>query len=130
NLFHSKGDGTWAQVDLPIQEFFDWIWGSGPDDVYLVGQNSTIVHLGADGKWVRQKVPQLNAWPHSAWGSSSDDVWVVTSGFFEAGDIVHSDGSGSWTRVRGDVPPLNDVWGSGRDDVYAVGAKGTILHLK
>jgi hypothetical protein len=32
--------------------------------------------------------------------------------------------------VRDDIPPLYSVSGTSKSDVYAVGAKGTILHLK
>jgi hypothetical protein len=66
------------------------------------------------------------------WGSGPNDVYVATGGdFFTTGDILHSDGSGTWTLERsGEKPALYAIWGSGPGDVYAVGAHGTILHLR
>src|SRR5262249_9204126 len=45
-------------------------------------------------------------------------------------EILHSiDAGKTWTKqTSADAPDLNAVWGSGKDDVYAVGDGGAILH--
>jgi hypothetical protein len=43
--------------------------------------------------------------------------------------MLHFDGA-SWTRMRSAGPAaLDAIWGSGANDVYAVGDAGTVLHL-
>jgi hypothetical protein len=75
------------------------------------------------------------------WGSGPDNVWVVgygSSGF--ACNIQHWNGS-AWSAVAGPSIPdetngrsarLEGVWGSGLNDVWAVGmddfARGIVLH--
>src|SRR5262249_26797972 len=65
------------------------------------------------------------------WGSGPDDVYVVGVDFVhEAGLILHtSDHGSSWQPLKKiPVDPLENqglaaIWGSAKDDVYAVGEK-------
>lgn len=136
-------NGTWTpqyqEDDLRPRE----VWGSAPDDVYLVGygfraQAARILHY--DGRsWSsvadfdREDVAGQGL--ESVWGASASDVFAVgfeDVGPFRVSAIWHFDGGG-WLRmaVPGPVQPeLTDVWGSGGSDVYAVGrdeAAGVIL---
>ena len=137
-IYHSSGDGNWSQQatdDMGAPLFFDQIpgvWPVTPNDVYVVGENSLVIHSTGNNDWTQQTVPQLSAIPVGVWASGPSDVYVVTGGTYETtGDILHSDGSGVWTRQRGGVAPaLYAVWGSGPGDVYAVGDAGTVLHWK
>lgn len=136
-------NGRWTpqyqEDDLRPRE----VWGSAPDDVYLVGygfiaQAARILHY--DGRsWSsvadfdREDVAGQGL--ESIWGASASDVFAVgfeDVGPFRVSAIWHFDGGG-WLRmaVPGPVQPaLTDVWGSGSRDVYAVGrdeAAGVIL---
>ncbi len=130
-VFHSKGDGAWVAQDNSWNQLFNEIWGSGPDDVYVTATGPLVLHSTGDGNWVPQNIPPIQNTPIGVWGSGRQDVYVVTGGIFSStGEILHSDGSGVWTRVDGSFPALTAVWGSGPGDVYAAGPHGLILHLK
>jgi hypothetical protein len=70
---------------------------------------------------------------NAVWGSAPNDVWAVgggsssgpTDGNFGPGVILHWNGSvwssASWSPPPGDRTVLQGVWGSGPDDVWAVG---------
>ena len=57
--------------------------------------------------------------------------WADAQGVFVAGDdgvVMHFDGQG-WTREDTPAPvPVHAIWGTGRDDLWAVGWMGLILH--
>ncbi len=81
----------WVKQDLNTSTYFYGVWGSAPDDVYVVGHpifkaDESIFHF--DGKaWSKLPPPQspsLNA----VWGTASDNVYVVGSNL-----ILHYDGS-------------------------------------
>ncbi len=130
-VFHSKGDGVWTAQAHSWPGIFYNIWGSGPQDVYIIGPNALVFHSGGDGKWSQQTVPPIQKSPIGIWGSGPGDVYVVTGEILSTtGEILHSSGSGQWTRVEGKFPSLSTVWGSGPDDVYVAGDNGVILHLK
>ncbi len=125
-ILHYDGD-SWTSVGLPeIVEALVGIWGSGPNDIFAVGDGGTAIHF--DGQsWSHMEVP-TKGYLTSVWGSSASDVFAVGSG----GMIIHWDGS-SWQRMKrpegaASGADLNDVWGSGPNDVYAVNQEGQILH--
>ena len=57
------------------------------------------------------------------------DTWVVGSdGVVTGGVILHWDGA-TWSQSCGATrDQLHDVWGSGANDVWAIGGFGAILH--
>lgn len=94
------------------------VWGSGPDDVYVVGgfpDQGTIQHFdGTD--WSEETVPTV---PILVWiyGFGPDDIWTVGAG----GGVLHRSG-GSWEQVDvGTTTDIWGVWGSGPQDVWMVG---------
>jgi hypothetical protein len=59
------------------------------------------------------------------WGSSSTDIYVVSS---TPGKLWHYDGS-TWKEIdTGSSSGLADIWGSSASDIFTVGSGGTILH--
>ncbi len=116
---------------------YNAVWGSGPNDVYVVGNSGTApptdsVLLRSNGSgsvWSPQALPTGSGNVlYGIWGSSSSDVYAVGA-LGSAGVILHSTGSGTWTiQTVGTVPSLQGVWGSGPTDVYVVGQNNTILH--
>jgi hypothetical protein len=93
------------------------VWGSGPDDVFIVGggDDAEIVHFdGSD--WSPMEVPEVGllVW---VFGFGPDDVWAVGVG----GAVVHYDGA-AWTQVdAGTTTDLWGVWGTSSSDLWIVG---------
>jgi photosystem II stability/assembly factor-like uncharacterized protein len=57
----------------------DAVWGSGPKDVYAVGDSGAIWHLDTTGKWTAQDSGTTNRL-RAIWGSSAADVYAVGAG--------------------------------------------------
>jgi hypothetical protein len=105
------------------------VWGSSSHDVFAVGGRGTVLHYdGAVWSVMRTALP-MDPYPdyyYDVWGSSASDVFVVGSG--RTGVVIlHYDGVNQGSGyVDNSYGSLRSVWGSGEDDVFAVG--GTILH--
>lgn len=70
----------------------------------------------------------LQEWT-SIWASDADHVWIVAWG--QPGDNIQRWNGASFERLAGTTyvtNNLNDVWGSGPNDVWIVGERGTLLH--
>ncbi len=49
-LLHRTGTtGDWQREDLNTTELLRWIWGSGPDDVWVAGDNGVVRHFDGSG---------------------------------------------------------------------------------
>jgi hypothetical protein len=79
--------------------------------------------------------------PLATWGSGPKDVWTVgavgTTDHFQTGtgyvtgpatNMMHWDGEVWSVATSGTTATLSAIWGSGSNDVWAVGDAGTILH--
>lgn len=128
-------DGSaWAErpigLDVPL---LDWVFGFGPDDVWMVGNEGTILHYDGAAFHLEASGTTENLW--GIWGSSPTDLWAVGgSGFPDAvPTLLHRDATG-WSTVtlpplmRAEVHGLFKVWGSSASDVWVVGQRGTVLH--
>ena len=116
-------------------ETLDGIWGSGPDDVFAVGENGVIVHY--DGtSWSIMNSGTTTAYLGSIWGSGSNNVYAVGA-VYDGGDftgvIFHYNGT-SWEKISALImtSPIS-IWGSGPDDIYVAGGNsdyffGSIAH--
>ena len=119
--------GHWAFENPQTGNDLEALWGSGPSDLWAVGQSGTIRHATSPGVWTAVTSPTTKDL-HAVWGSGPNDVWIVG----DAGTVVHFDGK-AWTQAtiglgNGSVPTsLRGVWGSGPDDVWIVG-EGLLLH--
>jgi hypothetical protein len=125
----------------PAAEHLSAVWGSGPDDVWAVGDNgtnSTGAMLHRDGR-ARTPFPLPTATApgfslptmalYAVWGSAPDDVWAGGGGGGER-SMVHWDGK-SWSAIVDTAIQFGEtrgIWGSSASDVWAVGAQGSILH--
>jgi hypothetical protein len=103
----------------PVSADLYGVWGSGPNDVWLVGQNGTILH-SKDGTFTTSQTPTGtgNVILNDVSGSASDDVWAVG----ENGTILRFDGE-KWSLLKSNcaTAKLNGVWSLGTDDVLIVG---------
>lgn len=121
------GGLAWTPVDSQSTVVLEGIWGSGPGDVWAVGDKGTIRHYAAGAsRWSIEK-SDATAWLHAVWGTSASDVWAVG----DEGTILHFDGKG-WKMSSAAFPTtkrpdLYGVWGSAPNDVWIVG-DGIALH--
>jgi photosystem II stability/assembly factor-like uncharacterized protein len=98
------------------------VWGSGPLDVYAVGDVEMRTTDGA-ATWTSHSFSL--GWLSGVWGSSSQDIYVVST----KGEIFHtSDNGTTWNpQVSGTTNALNGVWGSDSSNIFVSGF-GTILY--
>ncbi len=131
---------------LPPFTSFLSIWGSGPNDIYAVGQfghmntekrGALVMHY--DGRQWKNLMPEIiplfpagyygDIFSH-VWGSSPDHVFIAGNiGPIGAGSgsiILRFDGKKWSVSHMEESLHINDLAGSGPQDVYAVGQK-TIL---
>lgn len=119
-------DDTGGDPQVEWNEAFDvsqagslsGVWGSGPDDVFIVGGDEAqgeIYHYdGSD--WTPMELPTtpLVVW---SYGFGPDDVYAVGLD----GSALHYDGA-TWTSLTtGVTQDLWGVWGRSADDVWMVG---------
>jgi hypothetical protein len=124
-----RRDGSdWAPVitgtDVPL-----WgLWGVGEQDLWTVGGDpfeGPPIILHWDGSaWTEESIPMLDRESDAmfkVWGAAADDVWVVG----DAGVVLHWDGSEFTQVLAGTGADLISVWGTGSDEVLAVGGRSS-----
>lgn len=122
----SGGTGTFEALDTRVSEPLRGIWGTGDDNVYVVGLDALILRFS--GGWQRIRNNGADELPRVFFlgidGTSRNDVTV-------AGwqGVIARLSSGRWGVERTDVDvDLRDVWvARDRDLAFAVGAAGTVL---
>ena len=107
------GPDHWCwQSPVPTGNTFRALTGSGPNDVWAVGDNGLTAHW--DGShWTGSTGGYMDYQP-AAWANGPSDVWV--GGY---GEMRHWDGS-TWSSTRVGAY-VTAVWGSASDDVWACG---------
>lgn len=121
----------WIDHDTLTTETFWWVWGSGPNDVFFVGQGGVIAHF--DGTAIALMDSPTTATLFGVWGSGPSDVWAVGGNPLPMGEtdvVLHYDGA-TWTQLALSDPPgaaLFKVWGAAADDIWVVGQRGALLH--
>ncbi len=74
----SKDGGNWQDVGIEtLAQGLDLfgVWGSGPNDIYVVGDQGTILHF--DGQKWSSQVSGTQVRLNSVWGSGPNDIYVV-----------------------------------------------------
>ena len=128
-------DGSeWSQQALPDGfPLANWVFGvDGGEVLWVSGNDGMVARRGADGSWETMDLGTMSdLW--GIWGTADDDMYAV--GGDTPGDepvIGHWDGS-AWTLAElpetdRDYDALFKVWGTGPDNVFAVGQKGVVFH--
>jgi len=134
-VIHYDG-ASWTELHPGGTDTFWWVGGTGPKDVWMVGENGRITHW--DGKAFVEHSSGVTATLWGIWAASETDVWAVggtpEGGVAKPNDIVlHWNGT-SWSPVAlpKDVEgrTFYKVWGTSSDDLYVVGEVGTVWHKK
>lgn len=114
--------GTWVSMYTGPADHLLGVWGTSAADIVTVGSGG-ILQL------------QNGVWRRARGGASSPlrDIWVASTGeVFVVGDdgVIELRDTDGWRPMSFDQSriSLNGVAGTARDNVYAVGAGGRILH--
>jgi photosystem II stability/assembly factor-like uncharacterized protein len=139
-ILHSTNGIQWEKQGTPNNLILYGIWGSGPNDVYAAGEGPTMLHTVDHGKtWVPENVSSASG-IYAVFGFAADNVYAVgengallkrTVGPSGDDGGVADGGMGGvmWVPLSSGVTPhLDQMWGSGPNDVYIVGDSGTLLH--
>lgn len=129
-VLHFDGKG-WSPVETGAKSFLWWIYGSGADDVYAVGDKGLILHYDGEA-WTT--VPSgTDRTLYGLWAAGPDDVWAVGGDpWGQPGDAVLLRGNAAGfhqVSVPSALLPegLYKIYGTPAGDVVAVGTSGTIL---
>lgn len=127
-------DGAaWSRVGVPDGPLINWVHGCG-DVLWMVGNDGRALRRVGQGPFEPVDTGEAqDLW--GVWCAAPDRAWAV------GGDAVATDAPAdpviiAWDGARWSRPPAPTldresrawfkVWGSGPDDVIAVGARGTI----
>ena len=66
-VLHSTGNQLWVK-QTTIAMSLRGVWGSGPDDVYVVGDGGVIQHSMGDGTWTPQTAWYASNGLTAVWG--------------------------------------------------------------
>ncbi len=128
-IIHYDGS-TWQPFsNLPGEDTLLGVWGAGPNDIFAAGVNALWHYDGASWKAMDPPAGVSEFLARGVWGTSGNNVYVA-SYTPEFAAIFHYDGT-TWHDM--DVPIrfytyMYDIWGSGPDNIFAVGDRGTIFH--
>lgn len=135
-----RWDGERAhRLALPAERGFgppSQVWGTGPEDVWLVVNDYNGVWHWDGHALSRRSLPRgwdQDAHPLTVWGSGPDDVWLGAQRAYESKTLFHWDGH-QWTPAVLPFTPARFVhsvfslWGSSARDVWALGDSG-LMHF-
>ena len=105
------------------------VWASSATDVWI-GSISTVLHYNGSTWTTYAEAVNSPDTVRGIWGSSSANVYAVTSGDGVIGNYTTAAGGFTWTTVSGDgnTDQWYSVWGTSATNVYAVGQNGLIMH--
>ena len=96
-ILHSSDDGaSWQAQTSGSSQILADVWGSGPNNVFVVGDNGTILHTTNDGAVWKAQDAGTSEYVSSVWGSGPNDVFALT---LYTRTILHNDGTVT------DIPP-------------------------
>ena len=129
-LVRDGDEGAWTEYGCDTVLPFWGVWGAAPDDVWAVGGdgfNRDPIACHFDGEaWTPAELPELSIDSHAlykVWGTAGDDVWAVG----QDGLLMHWTGPDpGWVEVpSGTEFDLISLWGTGPDQILAVGGRAT-----
>jgi len=121
--------GTFCAMELPPAPLtLNGIWGSAPDNVWIVGSPDIDLHWDGS-RLVTGKVDTRQSL-FGIWGSGEDDVWTFSTSTTMWHTRGFDDDGAGWSRSKGTTgmndagwpTPIFAMWGRSANDVWAVGA--------
>ncbi|MEE2756455.1 MAG: hypothetical protein VYA30_07325 [Myxococcota bacterium] len=134
-VWHQK-NGQWSRASVPEGPLLNWTHGVDGHQ-WIVGSAGRILYKApSSDEWlVEDSGVSAPLW--GVWAAHPNHVFAVGGNPIDTGDpdpIMLERVNGRWQRIE--LPEtdrifraLFKVWGTADDNVYAVGAKGTILHF-
>lgn len=129
-LYHHDG-ATWTEQALPTgTPMLHWIYGVD-GELWTVGREGTALRREGD-TWVSHPTgADTILW--GIWGARKDALWTVGGDGVDDPPVLLGWDGEAWSAVT--LPPTGDsaglfkVWGSGANDITAVGDRGLALHF-
>lgn len=124
-VVHYDGE-TWTRADtasFPDEALFK-VWGTGGDDIWVVGTGGAILHYDGDA-WTVHTSPVTDRLI-AVWGTASDDVYAV--GGDGLGAVLHYDGA-AWSQIASTPERLSGVWAGDGRYVYVAGDRGYLARI-
>jgi hypothetical protein len=131
-------DGTdWNTLDMGVEGSAFRLWASDPCNLWATGTRYDWLHNDGSG-W--RKIDNPFDWGGQMWGTAPDDMFLIGSemvnyldALVPAGRIARWNGE-QWTEVwREAYRDIEGIWGTGSDDVFAVGGldplESLVLHF-
>ena len=147
-VVHFDGS-SWKPIPSGTNQTLRGVWGSGPNDVWIVSTPTLVLHgsgfsAGAATFELAPEIPQVvthrSTLTHAVWGTSATDVWIGGEAIPIDWDIYEHahgwrsgtpDGGAPWENMfigkRSDRVTIRSLWGSGPDDVWAVGGDDEVI---
>jgi hypothetical protein len=133
----------WVKESTPVTNTLYGVWGSGPNDIYVVGLGGVILHSNGDGVWQPEAsgtlanfVDVYGSGPNEIYAgamSACTDPGCAPDGGEAPGGLFRSTGNGTWTDVTpSSVQFASSVWLYGSGEGYVAGANSAgdvLLHL-
>jgi len=125
-VIHFDGE-RWSRVETPTpmrENVFAYfkVWGSGPDDVYVVGDAGIVLHW--DGAAFEELFVGATDDLVAVWGLGPD--FVVAVGGRGNGIVSFWNGETWRSEIVSPLPGLNGVWMRSPDEVHIAGLRGTL----
>jgi hypothetical protein len=135
-VLHWDGS-SWERKATGLGGDLWWVQRHTDGTVYMSGSDANVLRY-RDGLFERMHTPGLGKdVVFGVWANAADDVYAVGTSQGRNGFIWHYDGE-SFRELplpadlpldeKADVPGFFKVWGRAGDDVWVVGARGTVLH--
>lgn len=117
--------GTWTIIQEPERRAFYGVSGTGPNDIWAVGEKGTVLHWnGTEWEDLSPEVGEYGIW--AVWAPNASNVFIVGNS-----GLAMVRRSGTWEELpTGTNKNLYAVGGTGLSDVWAGGGFGTVLRYQ
>lgn len=102
---------------------FRAVWGTSPNNVWVVGHGGTIMHW--DGALFSPVQSGTNSDLFSIWGTGPSDFWVGSTN----GLVLRWNGTTFTPMTITGAQDITAIWGSGLKDVWFVDGTSTLQHF-
>ena len=114
--------GSWLAEEALVEQKLNGVFGSAPDDVWVVGGLGVLLHF--DGIAWRSLASPTIADLSAVWASSKNDVWITSID----GSVYYWDGS-DWEQQLNSGISQYAIWGLGPDDIWTAGSGGSVFRF-